>query len=77
MGSSDPLITFRRVPERAGFSRQHLERFARTLQLQVAKRQIFHCLITGDADLRRWNREFLQRDYPTDVLSFPSADSST
>ncbi len=32
----------------------------------------FTCLITRDAELRRLNRQFLSRDYPTDVLSFPS-----
>ncbi len=29
-------------------------------------------MITDDRELRRLNREFLQNDYPTDVLSFPS-----
>jgi len=72
MGSPDPLITFRRVPLRAGFDRQGLERFAQHLQTRVAHGRGFHCLITGDADLRRWNREFLHKDYPTDVLSFPA-----
>jgi probable rRNA maturation factor len=35
--------------------------------------QPFGCLITGDAELRRLNREFRGLDYPTDVLSFPAA----
>ena len=69
---SDPLITFRRVPARAGLDRNELERFAHSLYTSVAKGRSFHCLITGDADLRRWNREFLRKDYPTDVLSFPA-----
>jgi probable rRNA maturation factor len=30
-------------------------------------------LIARDPELRRLNREFLGKDYPTDVLSFPSA----
>lgn len=29
-------------------------------------------LLTGDADLRRLNRDFRKKDYPTDVLSFPA-----
>lgn len=29
------------------------------------------CLITDDRELRRLNREFLGKDYATDVLSFP------
>jgi probable rRNA maturation factor len=39
----------------------------------VAKGRAFDCLITGDAELRRLNRNFLGKDYATDVLSFPAA----
>jgi probable rRNA maturation factor len=73
MGLSDPLITFRRVPEHAGIERQALEAFAEVLRKRVAVQRPFHCLITGDTELRRLNREFLGHDYATDVLSFPSA----
>jgi probable rRNA maturation factor len=76
MRGPDPLITFRRVPARAGLDRNELERFALDLNTQVAKGRGFHCLITGDADLRRWNREFLNKDYPTDVLSFPATGAN-
>ena len=41
---------------------------------EVAQGRPFDCLITGDAELRRLNREFLGKDYPTDVLSFPGPD---
>ncbi len=30
------------------------------------------CLIADDRELRRLNRQFLGKDYPTDVLSFPA-----
>jgi probable rRNA maturation factor len=50
-----------------------LEIFARKLQLGVAKGRAFECLITGDAEMRKLNREFRGKDYPTDVLSFPNA----
>ncbi len=30
------------------------------------------CLVTTDVELRRLNRDFRGKDYPTDVLSFPS-----
>lgn len=30
--------------------------------------------VTGDRELRRLNREFLDDDHPTDVLAFPSGD---
>ena len=63
-------VTFRRVP--ASLRRAPVERFARTLQDNVSKRRPFDTLITGDAELRRLNRDFRGKDYPTDVLSFPS-----
>ena len=71
MGLLDPLITFRRVPEHAGIKRRELERFAKLLRDRVAKQRPFHCVITGDTELRRLNRDFLGEDYATDVLSFP------
>jgi probable rRNA maturation factor len=64
-------VTFRRVPP--DFRRRAVERFARRLQSEVAKGRAFDCLIAGDAELRRLNREFRSRDYTTDVLSFPVA----
>ena len=63
-------VTFRRVP--ASLRRTPIERFARTLQNEVAKGRAFDCLITGDAELRRLNRDFRGKDYATDVLSFPA-----
>ncbi len=67
--SDDHIVLFRRAP--AELNRRDLERFAGTLRDVVAKGAGFTCLITGDSDLRRLNREFLGKDYPTDVLSFP------
>ena len=63
-------VTFRRVP--ASLRRAAIERFARTLQKDVAKGRAFATLITGDAELRRLNRDFRGKDYATDVLSFPA-----
>ncbi|MFN7996560.1 MAG: rRNA maturation RNase YbeY [Bryobacteraceae bacterium] len=62
---------FRRAP--AELNRRNLESFARTLRDQVAGGSGFQCLVTDDRELRRLNREFLGKDYPTDVLSFPEA----
>jgi probable rRNA maturation factor len=59
-----------------GFSRQVVRQFARTLQEQVAGGQPFTCLITNDAELQRLNRQFLGKDEPTDVLSFPDRGSN-
>jgi len=33
-----------------------------------------HVLVTGDDQIRELNRDFLDRDRPTDVLSFPDGD---
>ena len=63
-------VRFRRVP--ASLRRAGIERFARTLEKDVAKGRAFDILITGDAELRRLNREFRGMDYATDVLSFPA-----
>ncbi len=71
MSPEGSTVTFRRVP--ANLRRRSIERFARTLQTEVARGRGFDCLITGDADLRRLNREFRGKDAPTDVLSFPAA----
>jgi probable rRNA maturation factor len=64
---------FRRAP--ADLRRGAVERFARKLQAEVTKGRSFACLIAGDAELRRLNREFRGKDYATDVLSFPAAPS--
>jgi probable rRNA maturation factor len=72
MPSPEPsTVTFRRVPP--DFRRRVAERFARRLQEEVTKGKPFDCLITGNAEMRRLNREFRGKDYPTDVLSFGGA----
>jgi probable rRNA maturation factor len=54
-----------------------LLRFARKLQDEVARGRSFDCLITGDSELRKLNRQFRRKDYATDVLSFPSGLPAT
>jgi probable rRNA maturation factor len=71
MSPEGSTVTFRRTP--SDFRRRIVERFARRLQNEVARGRSFDCLVTGDADLRRLNRQFRGQDYPTDVLSFPAA----
>jgi probable rRNA maturation factor len=68
-------VTFRRVP--ATLRRTAIERFARRLQKEVAHGAPFDTLITGDAELRRLNRDFRRKDYTTDVLSFPAGEMGT
>jgi probable rRNA maturation factor len=71
---SDPegsTVTFRRVP--AGVRPLALQRFARRLERDICRGRTFDCLITTDTELQRLNRTFRNKDYATDVLSFPVA----
>ena len=68
---SGSTVTFRRVP--ADARPCALLIYARKLQREVAKGRPFDCLIAGDSELRSLNARFRGKDYPTDVLSFPSA----
>src|SRR5262245_32402231 len=67
-------VTFRRAAP-ADVRARAVTAFARKLQSEVARGRTFDPLLTGDAEVRKLNREFRGKDYPTDVLSFP-ADSS-
>ena len=71
MSPEGSTVTFRRVPEilRRRLERP-LERFARTLESEVAEGSRFDCLVTSDGELRRLNRAFRGKDAVTDVLSF-------
>jgi probable rRNA maturation factor len=73
MPPQESLVLFRRAP--AGLPRRELRDFARLLHKDIAGARDFTCLITDDGELQRLNREFLQKDYVTDVLSFPSGDA--
>lgn len=48
--------------------------FAALLVEEVTSGQPFICLIADDERLRTLNRDFLQHDYATDVLSFPNPE---
>jgi probable rRNA maturation factor len=64
------MVLMRRAT--SGVSHGRLEEFARALRRRVTGGQAFQCLITGDAEMQRLNREFRRKDYSTDVLSFPA-----
>jgi probable rRNA maturation factor len=68
----DPASTliFRR--SKPTLDRPALRAFALQLATEVAEGREFTCLFAGDQMLRRLNRDFLGKDYATDVLSFPS-----
>src|SRR5690348_1790509 len=65
-------VSFRRVPP--DLRPRAIAQFARKLERAVARGARFDCLVTGDAELRRLNRDFRGKDYATDVLSFPGQD---
>jgi probable rRNA maturation factor len=75
MPSEEPLVLFRRAPK--GLPRRDLATFAAGLQEQLAKGAHFCCLITDDRELQRLNLQFRGKNYPTDVLSFPSESPQT
>jgi probable rRNA maturation factor len=58
-----------------GLSRRQARAFAKRLESEVTRGRPFTCLIAGDAEVRRLNRDFRKDDRATDVLSFPSAQS--
>ena len=70
MSPDGHIVSFRRAG--SGLSRSELRLFAKKLIEEVTGGRIFDCLITDDRELQRLNRTFLEQDYPTDVLSFPS-----
>jgi probable rRNA maturation factor len=75
MSSRQSTLLFQ-VATPPGVSRRGLRTFVKRLEVEVAGGRAFSCLIAGDAELRRLNREFRKRDYVTDVLSFPVAQPS-
>lgn len=70
--TDDGPVLFRRSV--VGLPRKRIRAFAERLEAEVAGGRRFECLLTNDRELRRLNRDFLAKDYPTDVLSFPSPD---
>lgn len=57
-----------------GLSRAALSRFAGRAQRSVGLDGVVDFLLTGDAAIRRINRDFRGKDKATDVLSFPAAE---
>ncbi len=68
-------LLFRALPAQSrmsGDDKRQLRNFASALSEKAGHAGAFTCLITGDQEMRRLNRDFLGHDYPTDVLSFPA-----
>ena len=73
MPASEDLLVFIRSPR--NLARRPLAAYARQIRQLVAGGRGFLCMITDDRELRRLNRQFLGKDEPTDVLSFPEPGS--
>lgn len=74
MSSDDSkIVLFRRTPR--SLPRARVRHLAERLRREVAGNRRFTCLLTDDRELLRLNREFLNRDYPADVLSFPEPEA--
>lgn len=71
--SDDPLLFASSSPR---LPRKALREFASQLRELLAGERCFTCLLTSDSELRRLNRQFLKKDYATDVLSFPALPGS-
>ena len=74
MPRSEPMVLMRRGP--SGLRHAVVEAFANQLRERVTGGRWFQCLIADDRELQRLNRQFLGKNYPADVLSFPAAVSA-
>jgi probable rRNA maturation factor len=70
MSLSASTVIFRKTSRQV--SRRDVRTYAALLARDIGHGRPFCCLVAGDDELRRLNRNFLGKDYPTDVLSFPS-----
>jgi len=68
----DPAI--RAKYPRSAFTRRGLELFLAEAVRSAKLTGSVSVLLTGDAEIRRLNREFRGKDKATDVLSFPAAE---
>jgi probable rRNA maturation factor len=69
MSPDDPHLLFRHQSRRV--RRTPLRDFLKEIVRKVGQGRAVTCLITTDAELRRLNRRFRDKNYAADVLSFP------
>ncbi|MSV34130.1 MAG: rRNA maturation RNase YbeY [Bryobacterales bacterium] len=73
MSPSDISLLFRTARK---IRRGDLRLFLEELSKRVMRGRALSCLISGDAELRRLNKQFRGKNSTTDVLSFPSRPSN-
>lgn len=79
LSEGDSTVLFRELPPHLKFSgeeKRSLRIFARKAASRIVHRRAFTCVISNDSELQQLNLKFLGHDYPTDVLSFPLAETS-
>jgi probable rRNA maturation factor len=70
-------VSFRQELRPAPLSGKRIREMARrALALLPAQGADLRIRVVGDAAIARWNREFLGRDRPTNVLSFPDREDA-
>ncbi|HUQ94061.1 MAG TPA: rRNA maturation RNase YbeY [Bryobacteraceae bacterium] len=74
MSPDGSSIVFEYSPK--SLDRKRVRAFYRRLTSELTAPSVFNCLLSKDARLQQLNRDFLNHDYPTDVLSFPSRSTS-
>jgi probable rRNA maturation factor len=57
-------------------SRSSLERFVLRARRAAGLRDVVNVLVTNNSELKSLNQQFLGKDKPTDVLSFPAAPAA-
>ncbi|MBV9765710.1 MAG: rRNA maturation RNase YbeY [Acidobacteriaceae bacterium] len=75
MSPGDTTVLYGALPKQLRFSPEEkriLRNFARLLAQRLLNGRAFSCFISDDRELRRLNNQFLNLDYATDVLSFPT-----
>jgi probable rRNA maturation factor len=69
MSADDNPLIFT-IPSR--LHRGELREFRARLMKSITRGRAISCLLTGDAEMRRLNKQFRGRNAATDVLSFPA-----
>lgn len=75
--SSRATVLFRSPNRLTAEEKSVVRRFARELSERITGSRAFTCVITDDRELQSLNAQFLEHDYPTDVLSFPAPEPSS
>jgi probable rRNA maturation factor len=77
MSAADPLVEILNHQRRHPVDRRRIRAAARAaFHGGHGRGEVITILLAGDLKLRRLNREYRNKDEPTDVLSFPSGEAT-